>query len=81
MSDAAPGPSAGRSWGCSSSGWCDDQPTHPQRQGTGDLDGNFLALDASNENTLYSFDTGGPIAGGVVILPPVSWTGGQGTDP
>ena len=28
--------------------------------------GNFLALDARNGKTLYSFDTGGPIAGGVV---------------
>jgi alcohol dehydrogenase (cytochrome c) len=33
---------------------------------TGDLDGNFLALDAHNGDTLYSFDTGGPIAGGVI---------------
>jgi len=33
---------------------------------TGDLSGNFLALDARNGNTLYSFDTGGPIAGGVI---------------
>ena len=33
---------------------------------TGDLNGSFLALDARNGNTLYSFDTGGPIAGGVV---------------
>jgi hypothetical protein len=33
---------------------------------TGDLNGNFLALDARNGKTLYSFDTGGPIAGGVV---------------
>ena len=33
---------------------------------TGDLNGNFLALDARNGNTLYSFDTGGPIAGGIV---------------
>ena len=33
---------------------------------TGDLLGNFLALDARNGKTLYSFDTGGPIAGGVV---------------
>jgi alcohol dehydrogenase (cytochrome c) len=33
---------------------------------TGDLDGNFLTLDASNGNTLYSFNTGGPIAGGVI---------------
>jgi PQQ-dependent dehydrogenase (methanol/ethanol family) len=33
---------------------------------TGDLLGNFLALDARSGKTLYSFDTGGPIAGGVV---------------
>ena len=33
---------------------------------TGDLGGNFLALDARSGKTLYSFDTGGPIAGGVV---------------
>ena len=33
---------------------------------TGDLDGNFLVLDARNGKTLYSFNTGGPIAGGVV---------------
>lgn len=33
---------------------------------TGDLDGNFLALDAKDGKTLYSFDTGGPIAGGVI---------------
>ncbi|HEX4389434.1 MAG TPA: PQQ-binding-like beta-propeller repeat protein [Steroidobacteraceae bacterium] len=33
---------------------------------TGDLSGNFLALDARNGKTLYSFDTGGPIAGGVI---------------
>ena len=33
---------------------------------TGDLLGNFLALDARDGKTLYSFDTGGPIAGGVV---------------
>jgi PQQ-dependent dehydrogenase (methanol/ethanol family) len=33
---------------------------------TGDLNGNFLALDARSGKTLYSFDTGGPIAGGVV---------------
>ena len=33
---------------------------------TGDLNGNFLALDARNGNTLYRFDTGGPIAGGIV---------------
>ena len=33
---------------------------------TGDLNGNFLALDARNGKTLYSFDTGGPLAGGVI---------------
>ena len=33
---------------------------------TGDLNGNFLALDARSGKALYSFDTGGPIAGGVV---------------
>ena len=33
---------------------------------TGDLNGKFLALDARNGKTLYSFDTGGPIAGGVI---------------
>jgi alcohol dehydrogenase (cytochrome c) len=33
---------------------------------TGDLSGNFLALDARSGKTLYSFDTGGPIAGGVI---------------
>lgn len=33
---------------------------------TGDLNGNFLALDARNGKKLYSFDTGGPIAGGVI---------------
>ena len=33
---------------------------------TGDLSGNFLALDARNGKTLYRFDTGGPIAGGVI---------------
>ena len=33
---------------------------------TGDLNGNFLALDARDGKTLYSFDTGGPIAGGVI---------------
>jgi glucose dehydrogenase len=33
---------------------------------TGDLDGNFLVLDARNGKTLYSFNTGGPIAGGIV---------------
>ena len=33
---------------------------------TGDLSGNFLAFDARNGKTLYSFNTGGPIAGGVI---------------
>ena len=33
---------------------------------TGDLNGDFLALDARNGKTLYSFHTGGPIAGGVI---------------
>ncbi|HEY5307629.1 MAG TPA: PQQ-binding-like beta-propeller repeat protein, partial [Casimicrobiaceae bacterium] len=33
---------------------------------TGDLNGRFLALDARNGKTLYSFATGGPIAGGVI---------------
>ena len=33
---------------------------------TGDLNGKFLALDARKGETLYSFDTGGPIAGGIV---------------
>jgi alcohol dehydrogenase (cytochrome c) len=33
---------------------------------TGDLDNNFLALDASNGNTLYRFNTGGTVGGGVL---------------
>jgi PQQ-dependent dehydrogenase (methanol/ethanol family) len=33
---------------------------------TGDLNGNFLTLDAANGKTLYRFNTGGPIAGGVI---------------
>jgi alcohol dehydrogenase (cytochrome c) len=33
---------------------------------TGDLNGNFLALNARNGKELYRFNTGGPIAGGVV---------------
>jgi alcohol dehydrogenase (cytochrome c) len=33
---------------------------------TGDLDNNFLVLDASNGKTLYSFNTGGSIGGGVI---------------
>ena len=30
------------------------------------LNGNFLALDARDGHTLYSFNTGGPIAGGII---------------
>jgi PQQ-dependent dehydrogenase (methanol/ethanol family) len=33
---------------------------------TGDLDGNFLVFDALDGRKLYSFNTGGPIAGGVI---------------
>ncbi len=33
---------------------------------TGDLDGNFLALDSRTGAQLYEFNTGGPIAGGVI---------------
>jgi alcohol dehydrogenase (cytochrome c) len=33
---------------------------------TGDLNGDFLALDARSGKTLYRFNTGGPIAGGIV---------------
>jgi PQQ-dependent dehydrogenase (methanol/ethanol family) len=33
---------------------------------TGDLEGNFLVLDARNGKELYRFNTGGPLAGGVV---------------
>ena len=33
---------------------------------TGDLDGNFLVFDARDGSKLYSFNTGGPIAGGVI---------------
>jgi alcohol dehydrogenase (cytochrome c) len=33
---------------------------------TGDLNGNFLALNARSGRELYRFNTGGPIAGGVV---------------
>lgn len=33
---------------------------------TGDLNGDFLALDARNGATLYRFNTGGPISGGVI---------------
>jgi alcohol dehydrogenase (cytochrome c) len=41
-------------------------PTAGNMLFTGDLAGNFLALDARNGKTLYRFDTGGPIAGGVI---------------
>jgi PQQ-dependent dehydrogenase (methanol/ethanol family) len=33
---------------------------------TGDLNGDFLALDARDGKSLYGFNTGGPIAGGIV---------------
>ncbi|WP_176256828.1 outer membrane protein assembly factor BamB family protein [Derxia lacustris] len=33
---------------------------------TGDLDNNFLALDAASGKTLYSFNTGGSVGGGVI---------------
>jgi len=33
---------------------------------TGDLDNNFLAIDAQNGKTLYSFNTGGSVGGGVI---------------
>jgi alcohol dehydrogenase (cytochrome c) len=33
---------------------------------TGDLDNNFLALDARDGKTLYQFNTGGSIGGGVI---------------
>jgi alcohol dehydrogenase (cytochrome c) len=33
---------------------------------TGDLDGNFLVLNSRTGKEIYRFDTGGPIAGGVV---------------
>jgi PQQ-dependent dehydrogenase (methanol/ethanol family) len=33
---------------------------------TGDLNGNFLVFDARDGRNLYSFNTGGPIAGGVI---------------
>jgi alcohol dehydrogenase (cytochrome c) len=33
---------------------------------TGDLEGNFLVLDARSGETIYRFNTGGPLAGGVV---------------
>jgi len=33
---------------------------------TGDLEGNFLVLDARSGEAIYRFNTGGPLAGGVV---------------
>ena len=33
---------------------------------TGDLNGNFLVLDARDGKELYRFNTGGPIGGGIV---------------
>jgi glucose dehydrogenase len=33
---------------------------------TGDMDGNFLVMDAKDGKVLYRWNTGGPIAGGVV---------------
>jgi PQQ-dependent dehydrogenase (methanol/ethanol family) len=33
---------------------------------TGDMDGNFLVMDAKDGKTLYRWDTGGPIAAGVI---------------
>lgn len=33
---------------------------------TGDLEGNFLVLNARNGRTLYRFNTGGPVTGGVI---------------
>ncbi len=33
---------------------------------TGDLDDNFLAIDANTGRTLYTFNTGGSIGGGVI---------------
>jgi glucose dehydrogenase len=33
---------------------------------TGDLEGDFLVLDARNGSELYRFNTGGPLAGGIV---------------
>ena len=41
-------------------------PTAGQVLLTGDLDGNLLVLDARNGKELYRFNTGGPIAGGIV---------------
>jgi alcohol dehydrogenase (cytochrome c) len=33
---------------------------------TGDLDNNFLAIDAASGKTLYKFNTGGSVGGGVI---------------
>ena len=33
---------------------------------TGDLNGNFLVFDARDGSKLFTFNTGGPIAGGVI---------------
>ena len=33
---------------------------------TGNLEGNFLVLNARNGREIYRFDTGGPLAGGIV---------------
>jgi alcohol dehydrogenase (cytochrome c) len=33
---------------------------------TGDLNGDFMVVDARSGKVVYRFDTGGPIAGGVV---------------
>ena len=33
---------------------------------TGNLEGDFLVLDARNGKPVYRFNTGGPLAGGVV---------------
>jgi alcohol dehydrogenase (cytochrome c) len=33
---------------------------------TGDMDNNFLAIDANSGQTLYTFNTGGSVAGGVI---------------
>jgi len=36
------------------------------RTATSDLEGNFLVLDARSGEAIYRFNTGGPLAGGVV---------------
>jgi alcohol dehydrogenase (cytochrome c) len=33
---------------------------------TGDFDDNFVAVDAKSGKTLYTFDTGGSVGGGVI---------------